>query len=127
MEARHLHIDIRNNLRYFAGRLCDAPGRATGFALNYFFTSFTASIVLAGCGTAGLVLAFGAVRAGWPEGTLADIATGVLFSAGLACTATMIGSLRVLGEAERYIEYATPWLTILAALAAAAACCLRRL
>ena len=113
--ARNLHIDARNSLSEMRRILAGGAPAALKLPL-YLVAATTPGVVVLGTGTMLLALALY-----WPgmEAGAADHAVrfslGVAGAAAIAALLTMRGPLKIFGEAERYVEYATPWLAFLLA------------
>jgi hypothetical protein len=114
--ARNLHVDLRNSMQHL--RRVAAGGGMNGLvkSVGYLLTSSTPVIVLLGVGTAAGLVAHVWLKTGLPDDPFVRFATGVCAAGLLMCALTFRGPLRILGEAERYIEYTVPFLVLLAAV-----------
>lgn len=115
------HIQIRNNISYLINIISQKKRFSYMKIIIYSVISLSPVIIFIGIGSVILLILISVSEVGWPAGILADTSTCILMAAIIACVATVAGPLRVLGEAERYIEYAAPFLIILSAFSSIAA------
>lgn len=116
LTAKNLHIDERNDLRRFAAAFASRdPRRLLGLAV-YSLTAFTPTIAAVGLGGAAAALLAAPEPAAVLGTSLGVACAAAACAAAAACVLTAVGPLRVFGEAERYLEYAAPFLVLAAAM-----------